>query len=140
MTRAAQTLDLSPERIAAAVDRIDPVFLDTPQFVSAELSAALLREVLVKNETLTPIGSFKGRGTWLLASRLDPRKRWVCSTAGNFGQGLAYAARAWGAAVDVFVSPDVAAAKVQAMRGLGAHVTNSEVPGLAARSGEGSHV
>jgi threonine dehydratase len=133
MIRAGQALDLSPDRIAAAVDRIDPVFLDTPQFSSGELSAALRREVVVKNETLTPIGSFKGRGTSLLAERLDPAKAWVCSTAGNFGQGLAYAARARGAAVDVFVSAAVPAAKVQAMRGLGAHVTTSELPGRAAR-------
>jgi threonine dehydratase len=133
MTTAKQALDLSPERIAAAAERIDPVFLNTPQFVSPELSAALQREVVIKNETLTPIGSFKGRGTWLLARRLDVRKTWVCSTAGNFGQGLAYAARARDTTVDVFVSADVPATKAQAMRELGAHVTTSELPGRAAR-------
>jgi threonine dehydratase len=127
------TLDLTRERIAAAAGAIDPVFLNTPQFISEELSAALDREVLVKNETSTPIGSFKGRGTWLLAERLDPAKTWVCSTAGNFGQGLAHAARARGATVDVFVSADVPAAKVEAMRELGAHVRTSEHPGRSAR-------
>jgi threonine dehydratase len=133
MTRGHRTTDLSPERIAAAVTRIDPVFLDTPQFANEELSAALSREVLVKNETLTPIGSFKGRGTWLLADRLDRCKTWVCSTAGNFGQGLAFAARARGAAVEAFVSADVPAAKVAAMRALGADVHPSERPGPDAR-------
>ena len=133
MTGAKQAIDLSPERIAAAVDRLDPVFLNTPQFASPELSAALQREAVIKNETLTPIGSFKGRGTWLLAERLDPAKTWVCSTAGNFGQGLTYAAGARGAAVEAFVSADVPASKVQAMRGLGAQVTTSELPGLAAQ-------
>jgi threonine dehydratase len=113
--------------------RIDPVFLDTPQSVNEELSAALGREVLVKNETLTPIGSFKGRGTWLLADRLDRSKTWVCSTAGNFGQGLAFAARARGAAVEAFVSAGVPAAKVAAMRALGARVHMSERPGPDAR-------
>ena len=131
--RLHPTIDLSPERIAVAAERIDPVFLNTPQCVTQELSAALGREVVVKNETATPIGSFKGRGTWLLASRLDPAKTWVCSTAGNFGQGLAHAARARDATVAVFVSADVPADKVQAMRGLGGHVTVSELPGLAAR-------
>ena len=87
-------MDLSLERIEAAQEEIDPVFLDTPQFVDERLSAALGREVLVKVETLNPIGSFKGRGTWLLAQDLDPARSWVCATAGNFGQGLAYAARA----------------------------------------------
>ncbi len=133
MTRGHPTTDLSPQRIAAAADRIDPVFLTTPQFIHEELSAALNREVLIKNETLTPIGSFKGRGTWLLAERLDPSKSWVCSTAGNFGQGLAYAARARGATVEAFVSPDVSAAKVAAMRALGAYVRTAGEPGHAAR-------
>ncbi len=133
MTRGHQGTDLSPRRIAAAADRIDPVFLNTPQFIHEGFSAALNREVLVKNETLTPIGSFKGRGTWLLADRLDPSKSWVCSTAGNFGQGLAYAARARGATVAAFVSPDVPAAKVAAMRALGGHVYVAAQPGQAAR-------
>jgi threonine dehydratase len=124
--------DLSADRIAAAAKRIDPVFLDTPQSVSEELSAELDRQVVVKNETVTPIGSFKGRGTCLLGERLDPEKTWVCSTAGNFGQGLAYAARARGARVEAFVSPDVPAAKVTAMRALGAEVHTSQRPGPAA--------
>lgn len=133
MIRARDTIDLSPARIAAAANRIDPAFQNTPQFVSSELSGALQREVLVKNETLTPIGSFKGRGTWLLAEQLDPAKTWVCSTAGNFGQGLGYAARARGAAVEAFVSPEVPRAKVASMRALGAHVRTSPKPGDAAR-------
>lgn len=83
------------------------MFLHTPQFVSDDLSAAVGREVVIKNETATPIGSFKGRGTWLLADQLDPARTWVCSTAGNFGQGLAYAARARGGRVEAFVSADV---------------------------------
>jgi threonine dehydratase len=124
--------DLSPSRIEAASRRIDPAFLNTPQFLSEELSAALGREIVVKDETHTPIGSFKGRGTWLLAERLDPERTWVCSTAGNFGQGLAYAARARGAGVEAFVSPEVPAAKIQGMRALGARVQVCEEPGRTA--------
>ena len=120
--------DLSPKRIAAATDQIDPVFCDTPQFVSEQLSARFGREVVVKVETLNPIGSFKGRGTSLLARQLDPTHTWVCSTAGNFGQGLAYAARAQGATVHAFVSPAVPSAKVSSMRTLGARVQVSERP------------
>src|SRR5207237_8164374 len=115
--------DLSLDRIGSGAERIDPGCLRTPQFVSGELSVALGREVVVKDETRTPIGSFKGRGTWLLGEQLDPASTWVCSTAGNFGQGVAYAARARGAAADVFVSPDVPAGKVAALRSLGAQVT-----------------
>lgn len=133
MTPGGRATDLSPARIEAAIDRIDPAFLRTPQFVSGELSAALGREVVFKNETVTPIGSFKGRGTWLLAEGLDPARTWVCSTAGNFGQGLAYAARASGATVEAFVSGDVPSAKITDMRALGARVHTTEQPGQAAR-------
>ena len=115
-------MDLSLERIEAAVDRIPAVFLNTPQFVDESLSAELGREVLVKVETLNPIGSFKGRGTWLLADQLDPGQTWVCATAGNFGQGLAYAARARGASVQVFAAAGAPKAKVERMRRLGAQV------------------
>jgi threonine dehydratase len=125
--------DLSPKRIAAAAGQIDPVFCDTPQFVSEQLSARFGREVVVKVETLNPIGSFKGRGTSLLARHLDPTRTWVCSTAGNFGQGLAYAARGPGATVCAFVSPAVPSAKVSSMRSLGALVEVSERPEENAR-------
>jgi threonine dehydratase len=126
-------VDLSLERIEDALGQIDPVFLDTPQFVEPRLSAELGREVVVKVETLNPIGSFKGRGTSLLARTLDPASAWVCATAGNFGQGLAYAARAWQANVHAFVSTDVSPRKVERLRLLGARVEVCERPDQAAR-------
>jgi threonine dehydratase len=112
---------------------IDPVFLNTPQFVSDQLSEELGREILVKVETLNPIGSFKGRGTSLFARELDPSLTWVCATAGNFGQGLAYSARSRGAAVQIFVGPDAPEGKVARMRALGAEVTVAEHSEPAAR-------
>jgi threonine dehydratase len=125
-------VDLSLERIEAAVESIDPVFLGTPQFVSDQLSAKLGREILVKVETLNPIGSFKGRGTSLLGRDLDPSLTWVCETAGNFGQGLAHAARERGASAHIFVGPDAPEGKVARMRALGAEVEVHESPHSAA--------
>jgi threonine dehydratase len=126
-------MDLALTRIEAAAGEIDPVFLDTPQFVSDPLSEKFRREVLVKVETLNPIGSFKGRGTSLLARELDPSHTWVCETAGNFGQGLAYAGRSRGAPVHIFVGPDAPEGKVTRMRALGAEVVVDERPHSAAR-------
>jgi threonine dehydratase len=126
-------VDLSLERIEAAAGEIDPAFLNTPQFVSDQLSERLGREVLVKVETLNPIGSFKGRGTGLLARQLDPSHTWVCATAGNFGQGVAYAGRARGAPVHIFVGPNAPDGKVARMRALGAEVEMAEHPEPAAR-------
>ena len=113
--------------------QIDPAFLDTPQFVEPWLSAEFGREIVVKVETLNPIGSSKGRGTSLLARSLDPTCTWVCATAGNFGQGLAYAARTRQATVNAFVGPDVSPRKVARMRLLGARVEVCERPTDPAR-------
>jgi threonine dehydratase len=126
-------VDLSLDRIVSAPAEIDPVFLDSPQFVSEQLSAELGREVLTKVETLNPIGSFKGRGTSLLATQLDPAVEWVCATAGNFGQGLAYAGRARGAEVRVFAMPGAPADKLERMRDLGARVEVVDGAEAAAR-------
>src|SRR5262249_30799718 len=109
---AMPELDLSAAGIEAAAEHIPSVFLDSPQFVDERLSNELGRTLVVKVETLNPIGSFKGRGTSLLTRRLDPEREWVCSTAGNFGQGIAYAARERGAGVQIFVSRAVPAGKV----------------------------
>jgi threonine dehydratase len=130
---SAHETDLLPERIEAAVARIDPVFRDSPQFVDPGLSEALAREVVVKVETLNPIGSFKARGASVLVDRLEPAGTWVCSTAGNFGQALAFHARARSTSIDIFVSPDVPAGKVARMRALGARVEVAERPEAAAR-------
>ena len=125
-------MDLSLGRIESAAGEIDPVFLDTPQFVSDRLSDQLGHEVLVKIETLNPIGSFKGRGTSLLGQKLDPSREWVCETAGNFGQGLAYAARKRDASLRIFVPPAAPEAKVKRMRDLGAEVEVDDRPVAAA--------
>jgi threonine dehydratase len=126
-------IDLRPEAIEAALDLIDPIFRGTPQFVDPRLRSALGREVVVKVETLNPIGSFKARGASVLVRDLDPARTWVCSTGGNFGQGLAYLARERGVTVDAFVSPQVPEYKVRALRGLGARVECHEDPERASR-------
>ena len=49
------TAELSLENIAEASQFIDPLFLRSPQFVSAELSDRLGRETVIKVETFNPI-------------------------------------------------------------------------------------
>ena len=57
---------LTISKIRQAVTLIDPVFLQTPQFISKGLSDALNCELTVKIETLNPIKCFKGRGAEVL--------------------------------------------------------------------------
>ena len=84
---------LSIQHITAASEAIDPAFRDTPQFEAETLSPQLGFRVVVKVETLNPIRSFKARGAQFLVSQLSGSPHLVCATAGNFGQGMAYAAR-----------------------------------------------
>jgi threonine dehydratase len=123
--------ELTPEAIRAAADAIDPVFTGSPQFVHEGLSARLGVPVVVKVETVNPIRSFKGRGTWVAVhglvgeGRIGPDRPVVVASAGNFGQGVAYAARAIGVPAVVFTSRNANRGKLSRMRALGATVIES---------------
>ncbi len=123
--------ELTPEAILTASAAIDPVFRDSPQFVHDGLSAQLGVPVVVKVETVNPIRSFKGRGTWVAVhglvgeGRIGPDRPIVVASAGNFGQGVAYAARAIDVPAVVFTSRNANRAKIARMRALGATVFES---------------
>ncbi|MEO7963627.1 MAG: pyridoxal-phosphate dependent enzyme [Gemmatimonadaceae bacterium] len=114
---------LSIENIARAATTIDPVFLNSPQYRAESLGEALGVSITVKVETVNPIRSFKGRGAdFFVRECADPSVPLVCASAGNFGQGLAYAARRAGVTFDVFASTRANELKVERMRALGATV------------------
>jgi threonine dehydratase len=114
---------IAVDRIAQAYGLIDPAFLDSPQYLSEPLSHALGLDVVLKVETINPIRSFKGRGTDYLLHRLGPHDQgYVCASAGNFGQGMAYAARKRHRPVTVFAATNANPLKVERMRALGAEV------------------
>jgi threonine dehydratase len=113
---------LSVERIEQAAGMIDPVFLNSPQFRAEPLEQQLGCRVVVKVETLNPIRCFKGRGAEYLMATLTGRPHLVCATAGNFGQGMAFAARKRGLPLTIFASIAANPLKVERMRSLGADV------------------
>src|SRR5262245_61548953 len=113
---------LSLERIAEAAKVIDPVFLNSPQYRAESLESQLGCRVVVKVETINPIRSFKGRGAEYLMSTLEGRPHLVCATAGNFGQGMTYAARTRGLTLTIFTNADANPLKLARMRALGADV------------------
>ena len=110
---------VSIDNIREAARVIDPLFLRSPQFVSEPMGA----NIVLKVETVNPIRSFKGRGTDYLLNRLGAQTReLVCASAGNFGQGMAYACRKRGIRLKVFASESANPLKVERMRALGASV------------------
>jgi threonine dehydratase len=84
--------------------------------------------VIVKVETINPIRCFKGRGTWVVVRALaadgaiGPDRAVICASAGNFGQGVAWAARGLGIPAIVFASRRANRGKIARMRALGADV------------------
>jgi threonine dehydratase len=97
--------------------------LNSPQFESESLSDELGMRLVLKVETVNPIRSFKGRGTDFLVSNLPAGSpTLVCASAGNFGQGLAYAARKRGLPAIIFASETASPLKLDRMRKLGAEV------------------
>ena len=107
---------ISIDHIAEAATVIDPVFLNSPQFSFEPLNAVL------KVESINPIRSFKGRGAEYLLHRLGHGQELVCASAGNFGQGMAFACRKRGRALTVFASVKANPMKIERMRALGARV------------------
>ena len=113
-----------PEAIEKAYSRLDPLFSDSP-LVEVPAWAPRGSSVSCKIETLNPIRSFKARGALTFVDELVAAGTKVplcCASAGNFGQGLAWAARAAGLSCRVFAATSANPLKVARMRELGAEV------------------
>ena len=113
----------SAAQVAAARDNIRPFALRAPLVkLNADLPGA---KIFLKLENLQPWGSFKIRPAVNVLKTMDPvylRRGVLTASAGNFGQGLAFAARALGVPATVVVPDAAAETKVKALIELGAKV------------------
>ncbi|WP_374112043.1 threonine ammonia-lyase IlvA [Pseudonocardia sp. TRM90224] len=85
--------------VAAAAARLSGVAVRTPLVRNDRLSAATGAEVYLKREDLQVGRSYKLRGAYNLLAQLSTEERAagaVCASAGNHGQGVAYACRTLG--------------------------------------------
>jgi threonine dehydratase len=111
--------------VLAARNAIRGIAIETPLIPSPALSAKVGSEVLLKLETLQPVGAFKIRGAANAMANLslEARRRGVaCCSTGNHGRGVAYAARHYGVRAVVCLSRLVPDVKVDAIKALGAEV------------------
>ena len=114
---------ISIEEIESARARIAPPVVRTPLL---RLHAGSGRpEIRLKLENLQPTNSYKLRGAMnavvMLPEAARRRGVWTIS-AGNAGQGVAYAARQAGVACSVVVIETAPAAKMERMKALGAQL------------------
>nr|WP_035856653.1 threonine ammonia-lyase IlvA [Cryptosporangium arvum] len=94
------------EAVEAAAVRLGAVVSRTPLERNLRLSARTSASVWLKREDLQVVRSYKVRGAYNLIAQLDEDARSrgvVCASAGNHGQGLAYACAALGVRGKVFV-------------------------------------
>jgi threonine dehydratase len=123
MSLAAAPVLPTPEDVEAARARIRGVAVRTPLLkLSAEIPGV---NIYLKLENLQPWGSFKIRPAFNVLKSMDPQRLQggvLTASAGNFGQGLAFAARQIGVPITVVVPEGSAATKAQALAELGAKV------------------
>jgi threonine dehydratase len=114
------------DEIRAARDRIRKLIIRTPLIRLRH--DAVAPEIWLKLENLQPINAFKIRGAANAVAMLSPQERsrgvWTIS-AGNAGQGVAYAARDAGIACTVVAIETAAETKLERMRNLGARIVKA---------------
>jgi len=137
-TESAQPVDTAPPAASAATDkqpnatladvfaareRVAPYLRPTPLFPSATLGRMTNTTLALKAESLQRTGSFKARGALNAVLQLTPEQRArgiITMSAGNHGQGLAWAAAQAGVRCVVFMPEHAIPTKVEAIRGYGA--------------------
>src|SRR2546426_8550861 len=112
---------IEPSEIRAARERIANTIVRTP-LIRLELGSEF-PDIRLKLENLQPINAYKLRGAANAVAMLSDSERqrgvWTIS-AGNAGQGVAYAARAAGVPCTVVVVETAPQSKLERMKALGA--------------------
>jgi threonine dehydratase len=110
------------EQIRGAQERLTGKVVRTPLLRLASDTPAT---IYLKPENLQPIGSFKLRGALNAISQLHPAQLEagvVTASAGNMGQGVAWAARELGIPATVVVPEGAVETKLAAIERLGGRV------------------
>lgn len=99
------------------------LFPETPLQRNEFLSARFGAEIMLKREDLAPVRSYKLRGAFnamrrALAARPE-RRNFVCASAGNHAQGMAYACRHFGVQGTVFMPVTTPDQKIDKTRSFG---------------------
>jgi threonine dehydratase len=118
---ALQVLAASPVEFAAAARCMSADVIVSPLLPLH----ATTRSILLKAENLQPFGSFKVRAGVAALANIHPaalEQGVVTASAGNFAQGLAFAAKRRNVRLTVHVPETAAAVKVAAIEALGASI------------------
>jgi threonine dehydratase len=108
----------------AATAALRALFPPTPLLRNDHLSARWGADIWLKREDLSPVRSYKLRGAFNAMRKVraaDPRQdHFVCASAGNHAQGMAYACRHFGVRGTVFMPVTTPQQKIAKTRAFGA--------------------
>ena len=107
--------------VAQACAALRALFEPTPLQRNNFLSARYGADILLKREDLTPVRSYKLRGAFNAMRRAGaaPGKHFVCASAGNHAQGVAFACRHFGAEGTIFMPVTTPRQKIDKTRVFG---------------------
>ena len=107
----------------AATAALRDLFPETPLQRNEHLSQRYDADIWLKREDLTPVRSYKLRGAFTAMSRVraaNPAQRqFVCASAGNHAQGVAFACRHFGVEGTIFMPVTTPQQKIDKTRAFG---------------------
>jgi threonine dehydratase len=108
------------DQARAAAAALRELFPETPLQRNEHLSARFEAEIWLKREDLSPVRSYKLRGAFTaMRKRLPGAAHFVCASAGNHAQGMAYACRHFGVRGTVFMPVTTPQQKIDKTRSFG---------------------
>ncbi len=116
---------LTLERFEEAAEIVKQVTLETKLIFSEFLSEQTGSKVYLKPENMQYTGAYKLRGAYYKMSTLSPEERakgLITASAGNHAQGVAYAAKCYGAKATIVMPTTTPLMKVNRTKGYGAEV------------------
>jgi threonine dehydratase len=119
---------ITPAAIEQAADELAQYLAPTPLQYSRAFTAKAGCHVHIKDEAIQPIRAFKVRGALNKMAHLHPEERSagvITASAGNHGQGVAYAAQVFRTPATVFVPESANPLKVEAIKRYGARVVHA---------------
>ncbi len=105
------------------------VFPPTPLLRNAHLSDRFGAEVLLKREDLSPVRSYKLRGAFNAMRKARGEVLFVCASAGNHAQGVAYMCRHFGVQGVIFMPVTTPQQKIQKTRMFGGDAVEIRLTG-----------
>ena len=109
------------EKARAAEAAMRSVFPPTPLLRNAHLSEIYGADIWLKREDLSPVRSYKLRGAFNAMRKVPQKDIFVCASAGNHAQGVAFMCRHFGKRGVIFMPVTTPEQKIQKTRMFGGH-------------------